>query len=614
MGNGMGGLYVAASALQNNQTALNTTANNLTNVGTKGYVRQQVLFEDRNYSTINTTTAIGYQQVGLGVSIADVVHSRDIFLDKYLRSESGRQAFYQVCADTTDEIDTYFQELEGETFQAALIGKSDGTGADTDKSLWVAIEELAKYPSNEVKQNQVIQKAALVLERAQAIYKQTQDYQQRLNKKVSDEIDDINSIGRKLREYNNQIQSVEAGGVETAMTLRDERDLLLDRLSVLVKTEYTEDADGVVSVKIEGGEFVDSANVYELGKKQDNITGFITPYWKQLSNEARNDYAYLFNYSTDIATELNTDVGELKALVLTRGDRWGDYRDVENMSQNQYNNSTYDHIATGMSTILSVQASLDQLMHSVMTQINDVFCPNTTAQKAMEAQGEPQNADGSYKLIGTDGQDYSNCMVWDEANAAVGSDGTPHELFSRIGEERYKKVTSQATGKVYYVYNEEKSYAAGTARYESEENWNDKTGMYSINNCYIKDDILKNGSLIPFQKTGDQGYNLGKELAKVFTAETLVLNPNATTPSSVKNYYTAMIGAISIDGNIYKSVASDLKNTVSSIENRRQSVIGVSSDEELTNMIRYQNAFNAASRYMNVVSEMLQHLVEKLGS
>lgn len=47
MGNGFGSLYIGASGLQNAQYALNTTANNLANVNTTGYVRQQVRFADK---------------------------------------------------------------------------------------------------------------------------------------------------------------------------------------------------------------------------------------------------------------------------------------------------------------------------------------------------------------------------------------------------------------------------------------------------------------------------------------------------------------------------------------------------------------------------------------
>ena len=53
--------------------------------------------------------------------------------------------------------------------------------------------------------------------------------------------------------------------------------------------------------------------------------------------------------------------------------------------------------------------------------------------------------------------------------------------------------------------------------------------------------------------------------------------------------------------------------TVDSLFNAREQIIGVSSDEELTNMIMFQNAYNASSRYINVVSEMLEHILTTLG-
>jgi len=53
--------------------------------------------------------------------------------------------------------------------------------------------------------------------------------------------------------------------------------------------------------------------------------------------------------------------------------------------------------------------------------------------------------------------------------------------------------------------------------------------------------------------------------------------------------------------------------TTDAIFYAREQVVGVSSDEELTSMIKFQNAYNASSRYINVVSEMLEHLVTALG-
>lgn len=65
MANGFGSLYIGASGLQNSQNALNTTSNNLANVNTKGYVRQQVLQVDRNYTTFNTTASISQHSPAL---------------------------------------------------------------------------------------------------------------------------------------------------------------------------------------------------------------------------------------------------------------------------------------------------------------------------------------------------------------------------------------------------------------------------------------------------------------------------------------------------------------------------------------------------------------------
>ena len=185
MANGMGSLYIGASGLQNSQNALNTTANNLANVETKGYVRQQVLFEDRDYVTFDRKAAISDQQAGLGVNIADVVHTRNAFLDQYYRTENGRQNFYEACAESSREVENQFQELEGEQFQTAL------------QEFWESFAEFSKAPEEGIYQTLVIQKATLFLDRAQKVQENLKTYQKNLNYKINKNIDRINEIGTK---------------------------------------------------------------------------------------------------------------------------------------------------------------------------------------------------------------------------------------------------------------------------------------------------------------------------------------------------------------------------------------------------------------------------------
>ena len=89
--------------------------------------------------------------------------------------------------------------------------------------------------------------------------------------------------------------------------------------------------------------------------------------------------------------------------------------------------------------------------------------------------------------------------------------------------------------------------------------------------------------------------------------------PSDVTPTTLTGFYTKFIGELGTTGSVYKTTSETLTATKNSIDESRQGVIGVSSDEELTNMIRYQNAYNASSRYMNVISEMIEHLITSLG-
>jgi flagellar hook-associated protein 1 FlgK len=67
-----------------------------------------------------------------------------------------------------------------------------------------------------------------------------------------------------------------------------------------------------------------------------------------------------------------------------------------------------------------------------------------------------------------------------------------------------------------------------------------------------------------------------------------------------------MIDRLGTDGNVYYASSQTLDTTVASLDNSRQQVMGVSSDEELTKMIKYQAAYNASSRFITVISEMTE--------
>lgn len=592
MANGFGSLFVGASGLQSAQNALNTTSNNLANVNTTGYVRQQVLNTDRSYNTFNTTAAISYQQIGLGVKIGDVVHARDIFLDKSFRTESGRQAFYAATAEAVNEVYTFYQELEGEAFQNSL------------QDLWTSFQELAKDPSDSVNQNLVVQKASLFVSRAKGVYEGLKDYQVNINQQISDDIDRINDLGKRIFELNLEIKQVEANGVETAMVQRDERDNCLDELASLADITYEEDAYGRVKISVEGMEFLDEARVYEMGKRVDDVTEFVIPYWPHTSSPEKGQYDDVYCFANEISTVMGTDIGELKALVLARGDRVASYRDILGVSTDEYNNSTQDQTATGMSVMLQAEAQLDQLFHEMVTEINDLLCPNTEASNVIDFTNA---TNGKMTLTDVNGTQYTitaDTLFLDAKNASVGIDGKlpPQELFTRIGTERYTEITvdnGDGTTSSYYMYNEENP---------------DKTAMqYTIASVEINRALMEQETKIPHLTQDMQvNYALAEKLAALWEAEGITLDPNDTNQVTYMDYYSNMIGGFGTLGSVYESTAYSLNDTVTAVSNQRQQIIGVSSDEELTKMIKYQNAYNASSRFINVINEMIEHLVTQL--
>lgn len=587
MANGFGSMFIGVAGLQSAQNALNTTANNLSNVDTTGYVRQQVLFADRDYVTFNQSAAVSKQQSGLGVKIGDVVHTRDVFLDRLYRTTSGREAFYSATYEAVTEVETYFQELEGQAFQEAL----------TD--FWESFQEFYKAPDDSIYQNLVVEKAQLFVSRSNAVYSGLKSYQYNINTQIKDDVKRVNELGKTISDLNMKIQTIEAADIETAMTLRDARDEALDELSSLVDISYKETVNGVVKVSIEGQEFIDDLRCYEMGLKTDKSNMFVTPYWPHLSEEGNNDYTYVFNFNKDISTENQNDLGEIKALLLARGDKVADYTDVLGVNKDVYNDTT------DMSVMLRVEAQLDQLFHGIVTSLNDIFCPNVAASEYIGGLA----GGNTVTMTGQGGVTFTvdeNTLILDMDNCSVGADGKlpPQELFTRIGTERYTEAsyTDPATGetKTYYIYNEEDPA--------------DGTKQYTLRSVSVNEAVILDETMLPhLLQNGDVNQALGVALAAAWKKEGLTLSPNDTKPYSFADYYAAMTGEYTTYGDIYGEHASGLQQSLLTVDNQRQNVIGVSSDEELTYMIKYQNAYNASSRFINVINEMIEHLITQLG-
>ena len=570
MANGLSSIYIGASGLQSAQNALNTTANNLANVNTEGYVRQQVVFSDEKYNVLkDPTSRVNLQQSGFGVSIGDVVHARDIFLDKAYRLETGRTAFYETCYETTIYVEELLQELDGEEFKASV------------EDLWKSFQELAKTPADSVTQNLVLQKSELLLSRAQTLYDDLKAYQMNINAQIQEDVARVNEIGQKIYELNTQIQRVESNKVETAMTLRDERDRLIDELSSYANISISEDTSGFVYITMEGVDFVYEAGYYALELKSDNLTGFSTPYWAHLSDPNKKLYVEVFDLDRTISSEMNTDVGAIKAKMLMRGNDFGVYSDL--LTPESYK-GVQDEV------VMETESQIDLLIHEIVTAVNDAMCPNMDYTVQNDVYDENGN------LLFAAG---STIQILDEASCARGSDGAlpPQEIYIRQGKERY--TTREIDGKTVYVFNP--------------ENPKDSNSLYRLGNLEVNDNLKKVVTLFPaFSEDKSVNFKMAERLVNIWEEQGMHINPEDQYPCTFQDFYDKMISKLGTDGNVYKSSTDTLYATTASLENSRQQIMGVSSDEELAKLIKYQSAYNASSRYMTVISQMTELIVTGL--
>ncbi len=575
-------LYIGTSGLQSSQEALNVVAHNVTNADTTGYVRQQVTYNTREYNRYsNTVTGVGIKQSGLGVYIAEVRQVRDRFIDKTYRNELGRQGFYDTTNGAMEEIQEVFGELDGPIFEEAM------------SDLYYATSELAKDPASAVNQSMVVQYCQSFLESAQNAYKDLANYQDKLNNKVAATVDSINELGYTINDLNRQIRAIMSGGQENPNDLLDQRNQALDDLSKLVNTSYTEDYFGNILVKVEGHDFITMNGVNEMGyQAEDDETvgtvGFYNVFWKDSATIAiRDDHGTVLKYdpdtvrdnpvngtsasgqvydwTLDISAALDTDVGELKALLLARGSHRGTYMDLQDEES---------YSAVEDSCLVNVMAEFDGLVHNVVDAMNNVL---TEAAK---------NVNGYDESTGTFGKVVDGTFV--NYGYLLDDDGKPLQIFHRISCDNTTTAVDE----------------------------DDRATWFTINNMYVNRDLQQYPTLLDMRlPDGSEDMpSTAEALRDVFTNEEYVLNPSLSNKTSLQRVYSNLMAEVANNGNVYLNLKQNQDLTVQSVDASRQGAIGVSTDEELSNMIRFQNAYNANSRFINVIDECMEHLINTLGS
>jgi flagellar hook-associated protein 1 FlgK len=228
-------LGTGLSSLRAMQRALDTTAHNIANVSTEGYTRQRVEFATR------TPQAYGTNWIGSGVDAVAVRRVYDQFLSQQVRTSTGNLSRLDTFAAQAGRIDTLLGDSSN--------GLSAGLQSFTD-----AINEVSSTPSS-------IPARQVLLAQGTALVQRLQGYDARL-REMSTDVDsqlvgqaaEINTLARGLAKLNGDIAVAIQQTGQPPNDLLDQRDSLIDQLSSKVGVTVVAEGESTLNVFIGTGQ------------------------------------------------------------------------------------------------------------------------------------------------------------------------------------------------------------------------------------------------------------------------------------------------------------------------------------------------------------------------
>ena len=219
------GLNIAYTGLLASNAALNTTSNNIANVQTEGYSRQQVTTQAANALRVFQT----YGCAGAGVETLAIERVRNEFYDFRFWNNNEKVGEYEQKIYYMEQIESYFHDN----------GQNAGFKTVFDQLMITGLQELMKNPDNLSFKEQFVGYAGALTEYFNNVAGNLEKLQKDVNEEIKVKVDEINSIASEIAALNKQINTIELKGVN-ANELRDRRTLLVDQLSQIVDVEVKE--------------------------------------------------------------------------------------------------------------------------------------------------------------------------------------------------------------------------------------------------------------------------------------------------------------------------------------------------------------------------------------
>ena len=606
------GLTIASSGLNTSQAQINTTANNISNVNTKGYSRQVV-------NTVASSALRVYQSygtTGTGVEAESVTQRRDLYYDeKYWNNESAL-GFYQKKQYYMNQIQDYYNENSNKAGFTTIYTK-----------MFNAMSTMQGNPGDETVRKQFISNAKQLTDYFNQLSTKLKDLQNSVNDEIKTAVDTINSISEKVAILNKQINVIEQGGGH-ANELRDQRALLIDQLSEIVdvnvkevevaNSNYPDMHTGATyyQVYINGQQLVDT---YDY-----NTLSVVSRDTDQMYNQSDIDGLYDIVWSKDgdrFNATPSSNGGQLKAMFECR-----DGNNNENL-----------HATVSSSTGNSITVN-----NLSITDINELNMPLTgqvtTNNLHFSYDGFTFDTDDQGKITSITfnlkegiSLDVSNSLVG--KTFQVGDDvdymGIPYyqnqmNLFLRNFTEKFNHIEESGVdldGNQMDAFFISKDKLNLKLEHNMDEATSNRTGLTSESETYY---LLTAGNVSiaadsdkdshKFATTTQANYTSGVDAADlVVQLQKLQSKEKMFRGGGGDAFLQCIYADITVDAQECDIFTTNFTNIQSSISQQRMSVSGVDEDDEALDLIKFQNAYNLASKCISVFSEIYDRLILNTG-
>jgi flagellar hook-associated protein 1 len=553
-------LNTGTRGLNASQMAMDVTSQNISNANVEGYSRKRLVLA-ADYRADGT-----FGQVGMGVDVVSIERMRDKFIDDQIRGQNQEVGTSDAHNATMKDIESIFNEPSGTGLESSLNQFFDS---------W---QGLADFPSDPAARNAVKTTGESLAQRLRSSSNELRQLRDACNDKISAQVDKVNELAEKISALNTQIGAIEFSVNKKANDSRDQRDQLVKQLANIIDISVTENERGQIAINTGGGILVSPIDFQKL---QTMTSTFTRPDGTQYHN--------IGIQWADSKKEYMPEKGEIRGLF--------DSRDV---------------------IIPGYEKKLDDLATTLVSKVNELH----TAGYSLN--GFTGFTFFNEKTTGASDIALSPAVISDVQNIATagGGETLPSGAnLSPAGAHNFgmtpllQLVRDPAAVPPVPATNIVVGSAIVTANGVQITDGVD----YHIDPVAGTFQMLHAGYdaaalTINFQYRTNSWKGPGDNqnaLAIAQLRDKLTMNPDALSngTATFTQYYSDLVGQVGLDSNAAQSKLDTHTALMNQYEAKQDSVAGVSLDEEMSDMIKFQRTYQAAAHVITTADKMLDYLM-----